>query len=120
MSRSHVTEEDVWRFYGIDGQYATEIADAMNCTEGGKPNVIGHSQCGLCADHHAPMKVCGCRHEYGTGKRIPMPSARDAEWRAAVERVRTRIPRGTDKIYAALANLADVTLNALLAAMEAK
>lgn len=115
MSRSHVTEEDVWRFYGIDGQYATEIADAMNCTEGGKPNVIGHSQCGLCAEHHAPMKVCGCRHEYGTGKRIPMPSARDAEWRAAVERLRmTRLPEWGIAYHTGK----DAALDALLAAME--
>ena len=42
---------------------------------------------------------------------------RDAEWRAAVELVRGRVPRGSGAIDASLANLADVTLDSVLAAM---
>ena len=47
-------------------------------------------------------------------------TARDAEWRAAVERVRGTIPRESDEFERALAAIGDAVLNNVLAAMEGR
>lgn len=63
-----------------------------------------------CSTCGSDSTVCGdCRDK-----------ARDAEWRAAVERVRGTIPRESDEFERALAAIGDAVLNNVLAAMEGR